>query len=64
MTNYAVEFYLPAAKNELKRAGARPVAATSDDMELAKQCPNCGKHIHSLNFGIITTPVNVVTISA
>lgn len=45
MTNYAVEFYLPAAQKRAGKGRRTRVAATSDDMELAKQCPNCGKHI-------------------
>lgn len=40
-----LNFIFRQPKNELEKGGRNPVAATSDDMELAKQCPNCGKHI-------------------
>ena len=40
-----LNFIFRQPKNELEKGGRTPVAATSDDMELAKQCPNCGKHI-------------------
>ena len=37
-----LNFIFRQPKNELEKGGRTPVAATSDDMELAKQCPNCG----------------------
>ena len=40
-----LNFIFRQPKNELEKGGRTPVSAATDDMELAKQCPSCGRHI-------------------
>ncbi|MDD3165772.1 MAG: acetyl-CoA carboxylase carboxyltransferase subunit beta, partial [Oscillospiraceae bacterium] len=40
-----LNFMFRQPKNELEKGGRTPTVQQAEDMELAKQCPECGKHI-------------------